>query len=119
MDEENIVEKIEAVAEAAKKRGLFEKFWAIISYIGILSLVPLVLKIKGDYARFHFKQGVTLFVAEIIFTLIWIIPIAGWVIGFLGWIVCFIFSVLGIINVVLGRQWRLPVLGRFAEKIKI
>ncbi len=119
MDEENIVEKIESVAEAAKKKGLFEKFWAIISYIGILSLVPLVLKIKGDYARFHLKQGVTLFVAEIIFTLIWIIPIAGWVIGFLGWIVCFIFSVLGIINVVLGRQWRLPVLGRFAEKIKI
>jgi len=119
MDEENIIEEISSVKEIAEKRGYLGKFWSIISYLGVLSLVPLILKIEGEEATFHIKQGVVLFMAEIGFTLIWIIPFLGWLIGFLGWIACALFSLWGIGNVLRGKKRPLPFIGILVKKIRI
>ena len=121
MDEKNTTEEKEQVTEnieeiEPKSSG---KFWAIISYLGVLSLIPLVVRVKSDFARFHLKRGVVLFISEIIFTLIWIIPIIGWVIGSLGWILCILFSLIGIIKASSNKEWKMPLLGKFAKKIRI
>ncbi|MEA3293262.1 MAG: hypothetical protein U9P88_02280, partial [Patescibacteria group bacterium] len=39
---------------------------AIISYLGIFCLVPLLLKEKNDFVKFHAKQGLVLFIGEFI-----------------------------------------------------
>lgn len=118
MTAENIIEKIGSAVEAAKRPGLVSRFLAAISYLGILCLVPIILRTKNDYVRFHARQGLVLFIVEIIFTLIWVIPFIGWVIGFLGWLLCFVLSVLGLVKTVAGREWRIPILNKFATKIR-
>ena len=119
MSFENITEKIEAVIEASKKTGVVDRFLALISYLGILSLVPVVLKVRNEFSHFHMRQGLVLFIAEIVFTLIWVIPMIGWIIGFLGWICCLALSIAGIVNAIIGRKWQMPVISRFTDKIKI
>ncbi len=119
MEKENIVEKIGSAIEAAKKPNLVARFLGLISYLGILCVIPIILKSKSGFIRFHARQGLVLFIAEIVFTLIWIIPFIGWFIGFIGWIICFVFSLTGLVKAIAGQEWKMPVLYRFTKKIRI
>ena len=89
---------------------------AILSYIGILFLVPLLVCKDNAFAQFHAKQGLVLFIAEIATMLIAWIPILGWLVGLVAWIVWLVLSIIGIINVVNGKQVPLPIIGKFAGK---
>ncbi len=119
MGEKNIIEKIGSAVEAAQRQGILSRFLAAISYLGVLCLVPVILKIKSDYVRFHTRQGLILFIVEIISILIWVVPFIGWIIGFVGWIICFIFSLAGLVNGIAGREWKMPFLSKFTDKVKI
>lgn len=119
MTEENIIEKIDSAVEAVKKQGVLSRFLAAISYLGVLCLLPVVLRVKNEYVRFHARQGLILFIAEIVFTLIWVIPFIGWIIGFIGWITCFIISLAGLVNGIAGQEWKIPVLYRLTNKVRI
>ncbi len=89
---------------------------AILSYLGILVLVPLLAKKENDFCQYHAKQGLVLFVAEIITMVIVWVPFIGWIIGFLAWIAWVVLSLIGIINVANGKQKALPIVGSFAKK---
>ncbi len=89
----------------------------ILSYIGILCLIPLLSKKDDKFAQFHAKQGLVLFIAEIATMFIAWIPIIGWLIGFIAWIIWMILSIMGIINVVHGDKQLLPVLGKLLGKV--
>ena len=39
---------------------------AAIGYIGILCFIPLLLKPNSRFAHFHAKQGLILFIAEVL-----------------------------------------------------
>jgi len=92
---------------------------AILSYLGILFLIPLLVVKDNSFVQFHAKQGLVLFIAEIATVVIAWIPILGWIAGFVLWIVWFVFSIMGIINVLGGKQTPLPMIGKFAGKFKI
>jgi len=119
METEKIVEKISSLIKREEKISLSQKLLAIISYLGVLSLLTMILREKSKPVHFHVRQGVALFVAEIICTLVLVIPFIGWIIGFIGWILCILFSVLGLIKAARGKEWTIPFLGRLATKIKI
>lgn len=91
------------------------KLWALLGYIGILCLIPLLAKKDSKFAQYHAKQGLVLF----LISLIGAIPVVGWIITPLLALVLFIVSLIGIINVLQGKYWKLPVLGDYAEKINI
>jgi len=91
---------------------------AILSYIWILCLIPLLLKRKDAFVHHHAKQGLVLFIFEILLMVVGVIPLLGWLIAFLGWILSVILAVMGIINVLAGKKWEMPVLGKYAEKLK-
>ncbi len=103
--------------EETPKKGQ-KNILAIISYIGILCLVPILMKEKDEFVKFHAKQGLVLFIAEVATLLISWIPILGWFIGFILWIIWLVLSLMGIINAVGGKQVPLPVIGKFAKKFK-
>lgn len=103
--------------EETPKKGQ-KNILAIISYIGILCLVPILMKEKDEFVKFHAKQGLVLFIAEVATLLISWIPILGWFIGFIFWIIWLVLSLMGIINAVGGKQVPLPVIGKFAKKFK-
>ncbi len=109
---------MEEVTQKEEKKEKSENLIAILSYIGILFLIPLLVSKDNTFAKFHAKQGLVLFIAEIATSLIAWIPIIGWFIGVIAWIIWLILSIIGIINVVNGKQVPLPVIGKFAKKFK-
>jgi len=90
----------------------------ILSYLGILFLVPLIASKDNAFAQFHAKQGLVLFIAEVATMMIVWIPFLGWFVGMICWIIWVILSITGIINVLNGKQVPLPIIGKFAQKFK-
>jgi len=92
---------------------------AILNYLSILVLVPLLVEKQDEFIKFHARQGLVLFIGEIGTMFISWIPIIGWFVGFLAGILWLVLSIIGIINVVNGKKIPLPLIGQFADRFKI
>lgn len=95
-----------------------EKLLAVLSYINILCLVPLLTKKENTFIQFHAKQGLVLFVIEMIamflsWTIIFMIPA-----GLIG-LVCVIYSVFGIYYVTENKMHPLPGIQELVKKFNI
>jgi uncharacterized membrane protein len=95
------------------------KVIAAIGYLGILCLVPLLAKKDSPFAQYHGKQGLVLFIASIIISVVWVIPFLGWIIGMVGGLAVFIFLIMGLMNALGGKMVPLPVIGQYADKINL
>jgi len=95
------------------------KVMAMLSYIGILVLVPLLAAKDSKFAKFHAKQGLVLLIAWIINGVIYVIPFIGWIVGTIIWIFLAIMAIMGIVYSLSGKYWKMPILGQFAEKFNI
>lgn len=91
------------------------KVIAAIGYIWILCLVPLFLKKGSPYCQFHAKQGLVLFIIEIIGWIIFWIPVIGWLL----FIMVLLLAVMGFVNALQGNFWKMPIIGDLAEKINL
>lgn len=89
------------------------KIFAVLSYLGILVIVPLLAKKDSKYAMFHAKQGLVLMIGWVIS---WLLSFVF--IGFVLDVVMIVFSIWGIINAATGKYAKLPVFGNLAEKFK-
>ncbi len=89
---------------------------AVLSYLGILVLVPLLTDAKNDpFVKFHIKQGLALLIVDIIASFIVWVPFVGWIL-WLGIVVLFI---IGIVNAASGKEKELPLIGPLGAKINI
>ncbi len=84
---------------------------AIMSYLWVLCLIPLVFG-KSKFVKFHAKQGLVLFFIEVILSLI---PIIGWF--FI--IVPIVLSILGIKSVLREEMWEIPYINKISKKINL
>lgn len=84
---------------------------ASLSYVWILFLIPLLLKRKSEFAQFHAKQGMVLF----LLSFLTIIPILGQIFFFL----LLIISVISIVKVVNGEWWKIPFIYEWSTKFNI
>lgn len=91
------------------------KMVAALSYIWILCLVPLFLKRDSKFAQFHAKQGLMLFVVEIVGGLVFWIPLFGWALA----MALFLLSIYSIVQVLEGKYWEIPTIGEYAKKINL
>jgi len=90
---------------------------AILAYIPILCFVPLLNMKENREAHFHARQGVILFLIELIAVIFLIDGISDLVFkGIL--MLALALSVAGIYFAFQGRNYRLPVIGDLAEKSK-
>lgn len=86
------------------------KWWAVLSYLGVLVVIPLLAKKDSKFTQFHVKQGLVL--------------LAGWVLSWLPFgpiigLIVLVFSVIGIVNVLSGEMKKMAIIGELAEKIKL
>jgi len=102
-----------------KKDTEENKLIAAIGYIGILCLIPLLLKPKSQFAKFHGKQGLILAIGWVINFFIGIIPVLGWFLAFIGTVALVVLSILGILKSLAGEYWEMPYLSEYAKKINI
>ena len=99
-----------------------EKVMAAISYLGILFIVPLLVKKDSKFVMGHAKQGMVLFIAEIA---VWILDFIfsfmsfffGWIFWLL-WVVVGVLALVGLIQALSGKTWKAPVIGSFADSFK-
>ncbi len=92
---------------------------AIMSYISVLCLIPILTKEKDEFVKFHAKQGLVLFIGEVATWIVFIIVPFLWFLGNLLGIFWLALSVIGIVNVVNKKKKEVPLVGKFAEKIKL
>jgi len=115
-----MVEEVKKNTSPKEDKQVVEgKVWALLSYIGILCLLPLLLKKENKFVLFHSKQGLVLFIAEAAALLINIIPVLGQVVFAIVYLVAGIYSLVGIIKVLMGEYWKAPYVSDIAEKINI
>lgn len=89
------------------------KTMAVFSYVWILCLVPLLGKKDSKFAQFHAKQGLVLFIIELLAGLIFWFPM----IGQLLMLCLIIISILGIIKALNGEWWKIPYIYDWSKKI--
>lgn len=110
---------------------------SVLSYLGLLFLVPYFAAQKSGFARFHAKQGLVLFIFEfatnaIMSILKAILKAMYNVYGIFSWVripytvlslihslfglAALALAIIGIINVVQGKAKELPFIGKFASK---
>ncbi len=98
------------------------KTMGILSYIGLLVLVPIFAAKDSKFARFHANQGLVLVIAQAIVTTVLSIlaailahiPFIGWLLALLIRLVIpvvYIPSIIGIINAAKGQAKELPIIG--------
>ncbi len=88
---------------------------AALSYIWVLCLVPLLGKRDSEFAQFHAKQGLVLFIIEVIAGLFVWFP----VFGPLLMLVLLVISVIGIVKTLNGEWWEAPFIYEWSKKIKL
>ena len=98
------------------------KTMGILSYIGLLVLVPIFAAKDSKFARFHANQGLVLVIAQAIITtvlsitavILGLIPYVGWFLALIVRLlipVVYIPSIIGIINAAKGQAKELPIIG--------
>jgi len=98
--------------DVAQNKGL-----AVLSYLGILVLIPILVGKQSGFTRFHANQGLVLFIAGVIVGVLRVI-FSSWLATALLSLLSLgllVLAIIGIINVVNGRRDQLPLIG----KIKI
>ncbi len=122
-------------ADVKENKGI-----SILSYFGILLLIPLFVKKASEYCKFHVKQGANLFVIELAYAIATNILLA--IIGLifrpvthsyyllvystphpvysifsvifsLGYIFFLVIAILGMVNAGTGKKKDMPILGGF------
>lgn len=96
-----------------------EKVYSVFAYFGVLCLVSLLLKRDNSYIMFHVRQGIVLFIIEVIANVFSVIPFLGFISFILVMIVCGLLSVIGIIEAVRGNKWEMPFVSEWAKKISL
>jgi uncharacterized membrane protein len=90
---------------------------ASLSYVGVLVLIPVIAGAKKDsFVTFHLKQGLVIFVGEILAVIM-----AQWTssIGSLLFLLLFIASIVGFFYAIHGDKWSIPIIGSVANMFTI
>lgn len=95
------------------------KFFAIISYVSFLCIITLVLKKNNNFALYHAKQGLVLFVMEVAAFILSIIPLLGWLVGVFGYAIFLLVSLWAIMQAALGIYCRIPLVTKISEQVVI
>jgi uncharacterized membrane protein len=89
---------------------------AILAYLGILVIVPLITEAKNDpFVKFHLKQGLVLLIAEVAAMFIGVFPFIGAILSPLVYLACLVLSVIGIVNAANHETKDLPLIGQWAK----
>ncbi len=92
------------------------KVIAAIAYIGILCLIPLLAKKDSPFAQAHAKQGLALFIAGFIVSIIGVIPFLGWIIAPIVGLVILVLAIMGLVKALQGEYWEMPLFHDLSQK---
>ena len=106
----------EPVPGANRSSSNSNEIWmGILSYLGILALIPYFVKDQTPFVRAHAVRGINLLLLEVI---VWVavgvfsfIPVLNDILSTLAGLASFVLSLIGIINVANKEDKDLPFIG--------
>ena len=93
------------------------KSFAVLSYLSILCIIPLILKKDNPFVLAHSKQGLVIFIGQVAVMIVSIL-LGTWLLR-LGMFVLGAFAFIGILAVLQGRLIKFPVISPIADKISM
>ncbi len=132
----------EAEATPADRPSQDAILLAALGYLPLFFFLPLFAGTKEPFARFHGRQSLVLFVTVLIFQVaVWLSDLVlgrilgnmfllgfffkavAWLVHYpTGFLVAAVYAVLvivGIVQAATGQYWRVPILGVYAERLKL
>ena len=103
---EKVKEEASAETSVTSNNIDMTKLYAVLAYLGLLFIIPLIMCKDSEFVRFHTNQGIILFIASVICAAV---PIVGWIAS-IGVVVL---MVVGLINVSNNEMKELPLIGKF------
>lgn len=96
----------------------------ILSYLGILALVPLLVEKDDPEVQWHAKQGLVLLgswiVLHIVLAILYSFPFLGMFLGCavapLLWLVILVIHIVAMIKALEGKRFIIPVISDYADK---
>ena len=88
------------------------KLMAVLAYIGILVIIPIICAKDSKFAKFHANQGLILFILAVICSALAKLKIIGWIFGLVDLVVV-ILAIVGIVYAIQGKAKELPVVGNW------
>lgn len=112
-------EPLSSSQDSAEEREIEEgRAAALMAYVPFMCFVPLLKMRNNRFALRHGKQGLVLFLLEII-ALIFYLPFVSQHFWAFVLILSLLASFYGILQVLQGRDWKIPYLGDLAERIRL
>jgi len=128
-----------AVAERSSSDAIL---LAAVGYVPLLFFLPLFVGTREPFARFHGRQSLVLFAAVIVFNIAVGVTdlVLGRVLGSMfllgfffkavAWLIHYpagvavavayaVLIIIGIVQAATGQYWRIPVVGVYAERLKL
>jgi uncharacterized membrane protein len=91
---------------------------AVLGYIPFMCFIPLIKMKDNPFAVKHGKQGLILFIIEILAVLFLLPKISDFF-----WsaviIICVILALVGILNAAQGKDFKIPYIGDWIDEMKI
>lgn len=106
-------------AEKKAKLSAFTIVMSVVSYMWVLFVIPLLTMRKNEFVHYHARQGMAFFLATIALGIFALIPYAGIIAGSALFLVMLVFWVIAIINALMGKKWRMPVIGGWADSLDL
>jgi len=106
-----------------------ERWYGALSYVFFLCFLGLWRGRDSDFIRFHARQGFLLFLAECLCLVIVIfidrtlgrLPFLGLLVVIVLQIIVYLgalfLSVVGFVKALFGERWRMPVLGKYIDRV--
>jgi uncharacterized membrane protein len=98
----------------------------VLSYLGLLALIPLLMKKDDSEVQWHAKNGLALMVAEIVLWIILqvilhvlpaVVSCGLALVSCVIWIGFLVVAIMGIMKALKGERLRVPIISDFADKM--
>ena len=96
----------------------FQRVMSVLSYIFALCVVPYIVCPDDSYVMYHARQGMHLFILELIAAVLGIVPLVGWIMKILVLVYCIFAAIDGIGNAREGRMRPLKSAAAVIEKLR-
>lgn len=94
-----------------------QRLLAASSYLMFLFVIPYTVGHSNPFVYKHAKQGLSLFVLEIMLMAVAVVPVLGWFVAAAGWLFVVVNATIGIGHALAGKEWEVPVFGTLADHV--
>ncbi|MBF0626018.1 MAG: hypothetical protein HQL82_14575 [Magnetococcales bacterium] len=103
---------LKKIGQKTRKRLNRQTLMSLFSYMSILCLIPLLVNREDPFIDFHARQGLVLWIWSVISVFALLLPGYGPFFSSISALAITVFSMVGMLSVILGKRWPLPVIHR-------